>query len=130
MTYNEIDKLAQDAASKLDKGADLGTVYAYHALREVYELYRCGKKPREQAERDRRLIAHAYRRWEQDMERHFALCRERNEQLLRAGTVGADEGAGAPPGGGAAGYRLRLYQRHGGRGDAGPPLPSDLWRYG
>ena len=87
MTYNEIDKLAQDAASKLDKGADLGTVYAYHALREVYELYRCGKKPREQADRDRRLIAHAYRRWEQDMERHFALCRERNEQLLRAGTL-------------------------------------------
>ena len=130
MTYNEIDKLAQDAASKLDKGADLGTVYAYHALREVYELYRCGKKPREQAERDWRLIAHAYRRWEQDMERHFALCRERNEQLLRAGTLRSElmKGLGHRSGGGAAGDRLRLYQRHGRRGDAGSPLPSDLWR--
>ena len=64
----------------IGQGADLGTVYAYHALREVYELYRCGKSPGAGGQ-DRRLIAYD-RRWEQDMERHFALCRERNEQLL------------------------------------------------
>ena len=90
MTYNEIDKLAQNPSSSLAKEVDLGTIYAYHALRGVYEMYRSGKKSREEAEKERRLIYNAYRRWERDMEQYTLACKERNQAMVRAGTLRAE----------------------------------------